>query len=237
MIVAPAVDLRGGRCVQLVGGVPGSEQVSLPDPVAVAERWWETGFGTLHVVDLDAALGDGDNQEVIRRVLHSTEADTQVGGGLRSEAAVGSVLDLGADRAIVGTRAVEDAAWLESTAEAFPNRLVVAADVRGQRVLTRGWQEDSALRLDDFMDRLRDLPLAGLLVTDVGREGKLEGVDAEHVRAVVTQAAHPVWISGGVTDANDLEILASAGAHGAVVGMALYQERMDAAQVAERYGR
>jgi len=237
MIVAPAVDLRGGRCVQLVGGVPGSEQVSLPDPVAVAERWWATGFGTLHVVDLDAALGDGDNQETLRAVLQATDAQTQVGGGLRSESAVQAVLDLGADRAIVGTRAVEDADWLGAVSATFADRLVVAADVRDGQVLTRGWQADSMLALEEFLDRLEGLPLAGLLVTDVGREGKLEGVDADHVRRVVGRASHPVWISGGVTDIEDIGILASAGAHGAVVGMALYQERMDAAAVAKEYGR
>ena len=237
MIVAPAVDLRGGRCVQLVGGVPGSERVSLPDPVVVAERWWELGFGTLHVVDLDAALGDGDNQELIGSLIAATGAETQVGGGLRTDSAVQAVLDLGADRAIVGTRAVEDPPWLEALADRHPNRVVVAADVRDGRVLTRGWTEDSALELGVLLERVAPLPIAGLLVTDVGREGKLDGVNESHVRSTVSRATRPVWISGGVTDTNDLRLLEECGAHGAVVGMALYEERMDATAVAKDYGK
>ena len=112
MIAAPAVDVKGGRCVQLVGGRPDSVAVSLPDPVAAAERWYAAGFATLHVVDLDAALGSGDNLAVILDVLAATEAETQVGGGIRDDARAQALLEGGADRIVVGTRALDDGATL-----------------------------------------------------------------------------------------------------------------------------
>lgn len=236
MIVAPAVDLRGGRCVQLVGGRPEEERVSLPDPLDVAEGWWEAGFATLHVVDLDAALGDGDHHDLVRELAMSTAAAVQVGGGLRTDDAVASVLDAGAARAIVGTRAVEDRAWLEALATRHRDRIVVAADVRDGRVLRKGWTEASELEVTDFVEGLSALPLAGVLCTDVGREGQMQGIDGDAMQEVIDASSHPVWISGGIATMADLEALDAAGAMGAVLGMALYTGALPEAEVARRYG-
>ena len=236
MIAAPAVDLRGGRCVQLVGGRPEDERVSLPDPVAVARSWRERGFETLHVVDLDAALGSGDNRDLIARVATATDAETQVGGGIRDAVAVASVLDLGVARAIVGTRAVEDPDWLTDVALRWPGRISVAADIRDGIVLRKGWTEGTGLAVRDFLAGIDDLPLAGVLCTDVGREGRLEGIDRDGVRAVVSATRHPVWISGGVTTLDELAFLEDLGAAGAVLGMALYTNTLDADEVGRRFG-
>lgn len=236
MIVAPAVDLRGGRCVQLVGGRPEDERVSLPDPLDVAEGWWEAGFASLHVVDLDAALGDGDNQDLVRELASSTAAAVQIGGGLRTDDAVAAVLAAGAARAIVGTRAVEDRVWLERLAARHCDRIVVAADVRDGRVLRKGWTEASDLEVTDFVEGLSALPLAGVLCTDVGREGRMEGIDGEAMREVIDASQHPVWVSGGIGAMDDLERLDDAGAMGVVVGMALYTGSLPEAEVARRYG-
>jgi phosphoribosylformimino-5-aminoimidazole carboxamide ribotide isomerase len=236
VIVAPAVDLKGGRCVQLVGGRPDDERVSLPDPVAVAERWWALGFRALHVIDLDAALGTGHNREIVREVVRATPALTQVGGGLRDQESIEAMLQAGADRVVVGTRAVDDAAWLRGMAAALPGRLLVAADVRGEHVLRKGWTEKSALTLEALLTRLEALPLAGVLCTDVAREGRMEGIDAERVAQAVAACAHPMWISGGVTSLQDLETLDAAGAAGAVLGMSIYTGALDASEVARRFG-
>lgn len=235
MIAVPAVDLRGGRCVQLVGGRPEEERISLPDPTTVADAWAGKGFARLHVVDLDAALGSGENSAVVRDLCRGRAA-VQVGGGLRDEGAVRAVLEGGAERAVVGTRAVEDRAWLEATAAAHPGRLVVAADVRDGRVLSRGWSEASSLEVRAFVADLGTLPLAGILCTDVGREGRMAGIDIESMRAVVEASPHPVQVSGGITTMDDLDALERAGAAGAVLGMALYTGTLDAAAVAARYG-
>jgi phosphoribosylformimino-5-aminoimidazole carboxamide ribotide isomerase len=236
LVAAPAVDLRGGRCVQLVGGDVAEERVSLPDPVAVAASWWALGFGTLHVVDLDAALGLGGNGPLIREIVRATPAVVQVGGGLRDDAAVDAVLGAGAARAVVGTRAVDDADWLETVARRHPGRVIVAADVRAGVVLRKGWTESSPLAVEALLARLEGLPLAGVLCTDVAREGRMEGIDAAAAARVVRASAHPTWISGGVTTMAELEALDAAGAAGAVLGMAIYTGKLDAAAVASLYG-
>lgn len=250
MIATPAVDLKGGRCVQLVGGRPEDERVSLPDPLAVARSWRERGFQSLHIVDLDAALGDGDNRTVVRgiveaaRIASGPEADTapappldiQMGGGVRDDDAVNRILRLGVDRVVVGTRAVDDPEWLTATARANPGRITVAADIRDGMVLRKGWTEGSGLSLDDFLATLQPLPLGGILCTDVGREGRMEGIDRDGVAAALEASPHPMWISGGVTTLDELDFLAGAGAAGVVLGMALYTDTLDPEAVAERYG-
>lgn len=236
MIAAPAVDLRGGRCVQLVGGRPEDERVSLPDPVAVAKRWYDAGFETLHVVDLDAALGSGDNLDVILEIVAATPATTQVGGGIRDDERAKRLLDGGADRIVVGTRALDDRVWLDALARTYPERVMVALDTREGRILRRGWTEESPLELATYLPGLGALPLAGILSTDVGREGRLQGIDRDAAATVVAASPHPVWASGGVTTTAELAYLDGVGAAGAVLGMALYTETLDPAQVAARWG-
>ncbi len=236
MIAVPAVDLRGGRCVQLVGGRPEEERVSLPDPPAVALRWRETGFRHLHVVDLDSALGEGDNRELIRKVREATDAEIQVGGGIRDTESADALLGEGVDRVVVGTRAIDDATWLRKLAERHPGRVVVAADVRDGVVLRRGWTESTELAVHRFLPSLQDLPLAGVLCTDVGREGRMTGIERGEVLEVLEASPHPVWVSGGIGTMEDLRTLAELDAHGAVLGMALYTGALDGALVAQEFG-
>jgi phosphoribosylformimino-5-aminoimidazole carboxamide ribotide isomerase len=194
------------------------------------------GFKSLHVVDLDAALDAGDNAGLVAEVLADSHADAQVGGGVRSLARVEALLALGASRVVVGTRAVDDRTWLEALARTCPGRVVVAADVRDGTVLRKGWTEESALQVEPFLATLADLPLAGVLCTDVAREGRMEGIDLAGVRAVVNASPHPVQMSGGITSLDDLSALADAGAAVAVLGMALYTGLLDAEVVARTYG-
>lgn len=236
MIAAPAVDLKGGRCVQLVGGRPEDERVSLPDPVAVAVRWRDAGFGTLHVVDLDAALGSGDNLDLVLEIVAATDATTQVGGGIRDDARAARLLEGGVDRIVVGTRAVDDPEWLSALAAAHPGRVMVALDTRDGRILRKGWTETSQLDVARYLPGLADLPLAGILNTDVGREGRLQGIDREASGDVIAASPHPVWASGGVTTSDELAFLEEAGAAGAVLGMAIYTETLSPTEVAARWG-
>jgi phosphoribosylformimino-5-aminoimidazole carboxamide ribotide isomerase len=236
MIAIPAVDLREGRCVQLVGGRPEEERVSLPDPVGVARGWRARGFRVLHVVDLDAALELGDSLDLVVRIAQEAPGELQVGGGVRDSARAGTLLDAGVDRVIVGTRAVDDRPWLTELAVAFPSRVVVAADIREGQVLRRGWTESSGLPVGQFLEEIGDLPLAGVLCTDVGREGLARGIDRDGVEEVIVGSRHPVWISGGVTTMEELRFLRDRGAAGAVLGMALYTGVLDADQVAEEFG-
>jgi len=236
MIAAPAVDLKGGRCVQLVGGRPDDVAVSLPDPIAAAERWYGAGFGTLHVVDLDAALGLGDNLGVILDLIQAIPATTQVGGGIRTDERAEALLDAGASRIVVGTRALDDPAWLAGLARAYPGRVMVALDTKDGRILRRGWTEESPLEISTYLPGLAGLPLAGILSTNVAREGRLQGIDREACRQVIELSPHPVWASGGVTTMDELAYLDRAGSAGVVLGMALYTDTLNASDVAARWG-
>lgn len=235
MIAYAAIDLRGGRVVQLVGGRIEDERVSWPDPVAVAERWQASGFSALHIVDLDAALGTGSNLTHITEILAAVDIPVQVGGGVRDEDSISRLLELGADRVIVGTRAIENGAWRTHVAREYPDRIVVAADVRDQIVATRGWQNSSPFEIAEFIELVNLDPVAGLLVTDVTREGQMLGVDGTLFKRLIELSRHPLIAAGGIRDAADLHVLADAGAAGAVLGMALYQGAIDDAAITSEF--
>lgn len=235
MIAIPAVDLRDGACVQLVGGEYAQERVRIEDPVAVAREWTRYGFRRLHVVDLDAATSRGSNQRLVTEILDETPADIQVGGGIRSEAQVEELLARGARAVIVGTRALEDVDWLEQIATAYPNEILVAADVRDRHVVTRGWARTLPRDITDVTEELSTLPLAGLLVTAVHREGRMQGTDLFLIEDVVEAASFPVYASGGIASLADLRALADRGVAAAIVGMAFYTGALDPWHIAEEF--
>jgi phosphoribosylformimino-5-aminoimidazole carboxamide ribotide isomerase len=236
MIAVPAVDLREGAVVQLVGGRYEQEQVRLGDPVGVARHWEAFGFRQLHVVDLDAATGRGSNAQVVRDILAEETMSVQVGGGVRDADAIERLLDDGAERVVVGTRAIEEYAWLEEMAERFPGHLVVAADVRERRVVTRGWNHTLPKDVLDAVEELNGLPLAALLVTAVHKEGQLQGTDLPLMEDVAEASRFPVYASGGITTLNDLRSLDERGVYGAVIGMAIYTGVIDPRVLAEEFG-
>jgi phosphoribosylformimino-5-aminoimidazole carboxamide ribotide isomerase len=235
MIAIPAVDLREGACVQLVGGEYAEERVRLDDPVSVAREWSRYGFARLHVVDLDSALKRGNNERVIRAILDEQLGDVQVGGGLRSTDAVLEMLDAGARYAVVGTRALEDMDWLAELAQANPGEIIVAADVRERRITTQGWQRTLPLNILDVVEELNALPLAGLLVTAVHREGQMQGTDLPLMEDVAEAADFPVIASGGIAGIGDLHALQDRGLAAAVIGMALYTGALDPWAVAGEF--
>ncbi len=222
MKVIPAVDLRDGACVQLVGGSYDDERVRLDNPVGVARSWARFGFDTLHVVDLDAATGSGSNARIVSEIIRDTPARVNVGGGVRSGERIAGLLDAGAANVVIGTRALEDPAWLERQAARFPGRLIVAADVRAGRLAVRGWRGavdgDVALTIRE----LSTLPLSGLLVTAVDVEGSLSGPSLALIERAVAASALPIIAAGGVGSVSDLRALAARGAAAVVIGMALY---------------
>jgi phosphoribosylformimino-5-aminoimidazole carboxamide ribotide isomerase len=236
MIAIPAIDLRDGACVQLVGGEYAAERVRLPDPVAVALNWETQGFQALHIVDLDAATRRGSNRALIERLLDRTDLTVQVGGGVRERDDITWLIDAGATYVIVGTRAVEDEAWLAEMADEFPEQLIVAADVRDRKVVTRGWSTTLHLSIDEAMERFAALPLAGVLVTAVHKEGLMQGADLGLMEGVVDSTTLPVIASGGIASAVDLRHLADRGVAAAVLGMALYTGALDARAIAEEFG-
>jgi phosphoribosylformimino-5-aminoimidazole carboxamide ribotide isomerase len=235
VIAIPAVDLRDGACVQLVGGSYKEERVRLDNPIEVARSWEHCGFRRLHVVDLDAATGRGSNRSIVRSILESADVPVQVGGGIRSGDLVEELLDAGATQVIVGTRALEEMEWLAGIASSRPGEIIVACDVRERRVTTRGWVRTLPLDILDAVDELNALPLGGLLVTAVHREGQMQGTDLPLMEDVAEASNVPVYASGGVASMQDLRALEHRGIAGVVIGMALYTGVLDPVVVAGEF--
>ena len=235
MIVIPAIDLREGACVQLVGGEYAKEQVRLDDPVWVARAWAQQGFRRLHVVDLDAATGRGENRALVRDLLSLGELEVQVGGGVRSAERIEELLDAGASRVVLGTRALEEPDWLADMTSLFPSELIVAADVRDRRIVTRGWARTLPRHVLDTVSELDDLPLAGVMVTAVHKEGRLAGPDLTLMEDIVDATHLPVLASGGIAAPGDLRALEHRGVSGAIVGMALYTGALEPRAIAQEF--
>jgi phosphoribosylformimino-5-aminoimidazole carboxamide ribotide isomerase len=235
VIAIPAVDLRDGACVQLVGGSYKQERVRLDNPVEVARSWERYGFNRLHVVDLDAATERGSNIGVVRVLLTEAGIPVQVGGGVRSGDLVEELLEAGAAQVIVGTRAIEEPEWIAELAARHPGEIIVACDVRERRVTTRGWSRTMPVDILDVVDELNGLALGGLLVTAVHREGQMQGTDLPLMEDVAETSNFPVFASGGVATMQDLRALEHRGLAGVVIGMALYTGALDPVSVAGEF--
>lgn len=224
MRIIPAVDVMDHKVVQLVGGVPGSQQIVMPDPVSVAGMWIDKGAEYLHLVDLDGAFGKEDNRAVFKRIIREFDVPAEIGGGIRDAAVIDDLVAAGADRVVLGTRAVKEPDWLEEMADRHPGRIVLSMDTKAGRIAVKGWQESAEITVEDMFRRIADMPLAAVLNTNVDVEGQRKGIDEAQARSFIKGCPCRVISSGGVTSEADARILADAGAEGAVVGLALYTD-------------
>lgn len=235
MIAIPALDLRGGACVQLAAGSYDEEVIRIPDPVGVAIAWRQYGFRHLHLVDLDAVAGRGNNAVEIQAILAATDVEVQVGGGIKSRDSIHQFLADGAQRVVIGTRALEDFDWLVDVSTDFPSCIIVAADVRDRKVLSHGWTRIQPKLVLDLVEDLNGLPLAGVLVTAVHREEAMRGTDLPLMEDIADAAEFPVFASGGLGSIGDLRALADRGVAAAIIGMGLYSGAMDPWAVADEF--
>ena len=229
----PAIDLRGGRCVRLLQGDFARETVYGDDPVAVAKGYEAAGAHWIHVVDLDAARRQGSNRLLVEAVAQAVSVPVQSGGGVRD----GSLLDAGVRRVVLGSVALEEPAVVGDLAGAHPGGVAVGLDHRGGEVRVRGWEEGSGRRIEDLVGEFGAAGVAAFVVTDIGRDGMLEGPDVEGLAALARTTSVPVIASGGVGTLDDLRALAGAGVAGVIVGKALYEGRFtveDALEVLAR---
>ncbi len=223
--VFPAVDIKDGRCVQLIGGRPDDVLISLDDPVSVARHWVESGALNLHVIDLDGALGRPRNLKLLYRIAQ-LDAFVQVGGGLRSYDDVADLLNAGVDRVILGTAAVRDPTIVyHLTREYGAQAIMVSVDARGGEVLVEGWTRTSGLRPQEMGLIFQEMGAGSLLFTDVEVEGRMDGVRSDVVRALVEYVDVPVIASGGIGSLDDITAIAATGAAGVVIGSALYTHK------------
>ena len=227
MEVIPAIDLKDGACVQLVGGDIRQEKVHIDDAVGQARKFIEQGARWIHLVDLDRALGTGNNLHLIKKIMEVPGARFQVGGGVRFTEDIDALLEANAARVVIGTRAVTDDKWFAHVCERYGDRVVAAIDARGDDILIKGWQEESGKKLLPWAEQADRLGLGGFLYTDVAKEGRMQGVNAAAVASLVKRVKAPVIASGGVRHMEDLQAFWEAGAWGVVVGMAAYAGNLD----------
>lgn len=229
MELFPAIDIRAGRVVRLAQGQAGRETRYHDDPVAQAEQFISAGARWIHVVDLDRAFGTGDNLSRIQAIASrlGTTVRIQVGGGLRSLAALGAVLDLGVHRAVLGTATVTDPALVPAAVKlAGSERLVIGLDAREGKVAIRGWVETSDLLVTDVCRRILAEGARTVVYTDVARDGMLTGPDIAGAKVLAALGAS-VIASGGVSRLEDLVAVKAAGLAGAIVGRAIYEGKFD----------
>jgi phosphoribosylformimino-5-aminoimidazole carboxamide ribotide isomerase len=233
--VIPAVDVKDGETVQLVGGDPDTG-TAYGDPVEIAERWIDAGAETLHLVDLDGAFaGERVNHTALGRIVDAVgdETDLQVGGGIRTVEDAVDLIDAGVDRVILGTAAVETPEIVGEISEKRPDTVTVSLDAKDDEVVVSGWTEGTGLDPAEAAERYEELGACSILFTDVDVEGQLAGVNQEAVRAVADAVEIPVIASGGVASVEDIVALRDAGAGAVVVGTALYEEEFTLAEAIE----
>lgn len=226
MLVIPAIDLFGGRCVRLVKGDYNLPTVYSDDPLEVVDEFVQAGAVRLHVVDLDAARGSGDNKAVIESILRRSSVEVQVAGGVRSGEAVDAWLSAGAHAVVMGTAAVRDPRLLERCTRRHPGRVLTALDVRDEKAAVSGWTETEPVMIGSLLARWDRLPLAGVIVTCIDRDGTLSGPDLVTLSRVRSMTSLPVYYSGGVSSLDDIARVAAAGAHAVILGKALYEGRI-----------
>jgi phosphoribosylformimino-5-aminoimidazole carboxamide ribotide isomerase len=224
--VIPAIDILGGKCVRLVQGDYGQVTEYSDNPAEMAAAFAATGARRLHVVDLDAARGSGDNRKAIKAILQNGDLEVQVAGGVRNEGGVNALIKAGAHRVVMGTTAVRDPDLLERTAKRYPRRILAALDIRESRPAVNGWTETEPVMVGDLLRMWDGLPLAGVILTCVDRDGTMSGPDLETLAMVRRMTEHYLCYSGGVTTRDDLKRLAAAGAQAVILGKALYEGRL-----------
>ena len=224
MDVIPAIDLRDGKCVRLIQGQYDRQITYKDDPAEQAREFAADGAQWLHVVDLDGAkAGKPVNTASIAAIAKLGLLKVEVGGGLRDEASIRQLLDMGVTRVIIGTKAVSDFEWFSEMAEKFPGRVVLGLDARGAMVATHGWLEDSGQSLLEFAARADKLPLAAIIYTDIAKDGMLTGPNIERTQELVQAVDTPVVASGGVKEADDIRNLKPIGVAAVIAGRSLYE--------------
>jgi len=222
----PAVDIQGGKAVQLVQGVAGSEK-TFGDPIEAALRWQEAGAEWIHLVDLDAAFGRGSNRELQAEIVGKLDVKVEMSGGIRDDESLEAAMATGCRRVNIGTAALEKPAWCAQAIATYGDRVAVGLDVRGRTLAARGWTQEGG-DLYETLARLDAEGCARYVVTDVNKDGMLQGPNLQLLKDVCAATDRPVVASGGVTTLDDIRALMElvpVGVEGAIAGTALYEGR------------
>ena len=228
MNIIPAVDIKNGKCVQLIQGKPGTEQIIIDNPVEVALKWQEKGAKNLHLIDLDGAFGDKRrNQSVIAEIIKEVSIPIQMGGGIRSKEDAMTSLEMGVDRIIMGTMAIKNPLIVQELANEFnSNRIIVALDSKDSQVVIKGWTEKTSKTASQLGKLMEEHGAGYILFTNVDVEGLLEGFEIKPLMELLNNVNIPVIYSGGISTMRDLEKLSTTNVYGVVIGSALYKGKI-----------
>ncbi len=224
MEIWPAIDLRGGKCVRLRQGDYRQETVFGDNPTAMARHWVDLGAKCLHLVDLDGAReGRPVNLASIRSIVETSGVSCELGGGIRNEESIRTLLDMGLRRLVIGTLALREPDWFRGMCRKYPNRLVLGIDARGGRVAAEGWLATSEVAAVELAGRFAGEPIAALVYTDIAADGMMAGPNVAAIVAMRAAVKWPVVASGGVTTKEDVARLAAVPMAGCIIGRALYE--------------
>ena len=235
LIVIPAIDIMGGKCVRLFQGDPKKAKTYYDDPLEPARLFVEQGAELLHIVDLDAALGFGNNLNAISRIVKGVDVEIQVGGGVRSIERAETLFRIGVSRVVIGTAAIQNPIFLREAVKRFGGeRIAGAVDSRGGVVMIEGWRSKSNLSYLEYADFLEESGVGSIIFTSVGRDGTLRGPALDEISALVLRVKVPVVASGGVRDLNDVLEVSRTGVKGLIVGTAIYEGRLNLKEAIEK---
>jgi phosphoribosylformimino-5-aminoimidazole carboxamide ribotide isomerase len=228
MLILPAIDLRHGKCVNLIQGKADEETVFSEAPVEMAKHWQNEGAEYLHLVDLDGAFqGTAANFHIVREIVNALDIPTQLGGGIRTMGRLDEVLALGVTRAILGTAALKDRRLVKTGCEKYGARIAVGIDARDGMAATDGWLEVSQKSAVEFAREMEALGVQTIIYTDIKSDGMLKGPNLKTTQALINAVSINVIASGGVTTIQDIKNLKKIGAYGAIIGRALYTGALD----------
>ena len=237
MIIIPAVDIKKGRCVRLFQGRMDKETVFSDDPAAMAKRWEDEGAEIIHVIDLDGAIKKSpQNLNSISNIIDSVNAHIQVGGGIRDKKTVGLLLDVGAERVIIGTEAIKNPNFVKEACKAFPGRIIVGIDARDGFVAIEGWTKTTKTKAVDLAKQFEDCGVAVINFTDIHRDGMQTGPNIDETRRLAEAVSIPVVASGGVSTIEDIKNLLplkEVGVVGIITGRALYSGSLNLKEAIE----
>ncbi|SDJ85408.1 1-(5-phosphoribosyl)-5-[(5-phosphoribosylamino)methylideneamino]imidazole-4-carboxamide isomerase [Natronincola ferrireducens] len=234
MIIYPAIDIKEGKCVRLTQGKFTEEKIYFQQPKDVAKMWQEKGAEVLHIVDLDGALqGISKNLSVIKEILEAVDIPIQVGGGIRNKQTLEVLFDIGVEKIILGTKAIEDKGFLKELVEKYDRKIIVSIDAKEGYVATDGWTKASGVRAIDLAAEMEEMGVKTIIYTDIARDGMLKGPNFESIQDLQERTRVDIIASGGVTSMEDLQKLSTIGVAGAIVGKALYEGKIDLEKVKE----
>ncbi len=227
MLIIPAVDIKNGKCVQLVQGKPGTEQIIIENPAEVARSWENKNAANIHVIDLDGAFGEKNNISIVKKILDTVSVPIQMGGGIRTKEYAKELLDMGIERIILGTMAIENPQIVQELADEYGSeRIMVSLDSKDSKVVIKGWTEKTSKTAPEMGQILEKNGAGGILFTNVDVEGLLNGFSLVPVLELVKAVNIPIVYSGGISSLEDIKTLQKTGVKGVVIGSAIYKGKI-----------